>query len=75
MVEEDGADIVKVTIECKEAAAALVRPHLDLVVIAAGHEEGLGIVEVDSADGAIVFLKAVYEGAHAVVPELYGGRV
>lgn len=34
------------------------------------NEEGLGRVEVDTADGAIVLVEAVYDGAHAVIPEL-----
>ena len=38
MVEEDGSDIVQVTVQCEEATPRLVRPDLDLVVIAAGDE-------------------------------------
>ena len=38
MVEEDGSDIVQVTVQCQEATPRLVRPDLDLVVIAAGDE-------------------------------------
>jgi hypothetical protein len=42
--------------------------HLDLVVIASGHEQRLRVVKVDAAHRAVVLIKAVYEGAHAVVP-------
>ena len=41
VVEEDGADVVQVAVECKEAAPSLERPDLDLVVVTARYEEGL----------------------------------
>lgn len=95
MVEEDGADIVEVAVQRKQAAARLIGPDLDFVVIAAGDEpagsqyatppmpQGLGaggsqwlrLVEVYAADRPVVFLEAVDEGAHAVVPQLDGGGV
>jgi len=68
VVEEDGADIVKMAIEGEEAATSLKRPDLDLVVVTTGHEEGLGLVEVDTSYRAIVFFEAVDQGAHTVVP-------
>ena len=69
-VELDGADVVEVAEEREQAAAELVRPDFDAVVVASGCEERLRGVKVDAADGAIVLVKAVDERAHAVIPEL-----
>jgi hypothetical protein len=69
-MELHGANIVEVAVEREEAAVGLVVPHLDFVVITSGDEERLGGVEVDSADGPVVLVEAVEEGAHAVVPHL-----
>ena len=44
--------------------------HLDLVVVAAGDEERLLLVEADAADGALVLVELLEEGAHPVVPQL-----
>lgn len=41
MVEEDGADIVQVAVECEQASSSLVGPDLDLVVVAARDEPAL----------------------------------
>lgn len=56
--------------QSEKAPMRLVIPHLNLVIIASGDEERLGLVEVDAADGAVVLLEAVDERPHAVVPEL-----
>ncbi|KAK7293345.1 hypothetical protein RJT34_16208 [Clitoria ternatea] len=46
-------------------------PHLDLVVIAtAGDEEGLGFVEVDASDSALVLVEVVGQSSDAVVAQL-----
>ena len=63
-------DVVEVAQQREQAAAQLVRPDLDAIVVAARGEERLGGVEVDAADGAVVLVEAVDEGSHAVVPEL-----
>ena len=39
-------------------------PYLDLVVVAAGDEEGLLLVEADPAHGAVVLVELVQKGAH-----------
>jgi hypothetical protein len=52
LVEEDGADIVQVSKQGEEAAALLVVPQLDLVVIAARDEHGLAGMEVEATHGA-----------------------
>ena len=70
MVEHDGADVVQVAQQGEETAAQLVVPHLDLVVIAARHKEGLRVVEVHAAHGALVLLVLFQQRAHAVVPQL-----
>ena len=69
-MELDRADVVEVAEQREQAAAQLVRPDLDAVVVAARGKERLRGVEVDAADGAVVLVEAVDEGPHAVVPEL-----
>ena len=68
MVEEDGADIVEMTVKGEEAATSLKRPDLDLVVVTTRHEEWLRLVEIDTSYRAIVFLEAVNQGSHTIVP-------
>ena len=53
------------------APAQLVVPHLDLVVVAARHEEWLMIMEVNAAHGTVVLVEAIDQRLHAVVPELH----
>lgn len=60
VVEEDGADVVEMAVEGEKAPPRLVGPDLDLVVIASRYEEGLGLVEVDAPDRAVVLLEPVY---------------
>lgn len=74
-MEKDGSDIVQMAIQSEQAPSSLVRPDLDLVVVAAGNEERLGLVEVDTADWAIMFLESVDKRAHSVVPQLNSRRV
>lgn len=74
-MEKDGPNIVKMAIKSEEAAARLVGPDLDLVVVTARDEKGLGSVKVDSAHRAIVFFESVNQRSHAVIPELDGRRV
>lgn len=45
-------------------------PTLDLVIITAGHKQGLGAVEVDATHRALMLIKPVDQCAHAVVPQL-----
>ena len=40
-----------------------------------GFSQWLRLVEVDAADRSVVLFEAVYQGAHAVVPQLDGGGV
>jgi hypothetical protein len=75
MMEEDSSNVIEMAIQRKEASSSLVRPDLDLVVIAAGYEEWLCFVKVDTADWAIVFLKSIYQRAHPIIPELDCGGV
>lgn len=51
MVEEDGANIIQVAVQCEEAATRFVIPDFDLVIVAAAHEKGLRCVEGDATDG------------------------
>jgi hypothetical protein len=75
VVEENGSDVVKMAAQGEKAAPGLQRPDLDLVIVTSGHEEWLGLVEIDTTNGAIVLLESVDQRSHAVVPELNGGRV
>jgi hypothetical protein len=75
MMEENGPNVVKMAIECKKAASCLVRPDLDLVIVTAGDEKRLCLVEIDSTDGPVVLFEAINQCSHSVIPELDGGRV
>ena len=68
MMEEHRSHIVQVAIECKQTPPRLIRPHLDLVVIATRHKQRLRLVEVNSSDWPIMLFEAVYKRSHAVVP-------
>jgi hypothetical protein len=68
MVEKNGSNIVEMAVQCKEAATCLVGPDLDLIVVSARDEEGLRLVEIDSADRAVMLLKSVDERPHTVIP-------
>jgi hypothetical protein len=52
VVEEDGADIVEMPSEGEETLALLVVPHLDLVVVTTGTEDGLRRVKADTTNRA-----------------------
>ena len=71
MVEENSANVIQVAVEGKETSSTLIRPDLDLVVISPRYEQWLCLVEVYASDGPIVLLEPVYQGSHAVVPQLY----
>lgn len=69
------ADIIQMSIESKEASPGLVRPDLDLVVVASRNEQRLGFMEIDTSDRPIVLFEAVNQGSHTVIPQLDGRRV
>lgn len=75
MVEEDGSDIVEVAVQGEQASPGLIRPNLNLVIVTARDEEGLGVVEIDSSDWTVVLFESINQGPHAVVPQLDGGGV
>ena len=62
-------------IQCEETTAGLVRPHLNLVVIATRDEEGLSLVKIDTSNGSVVLLESIDQCSHSIIPELNGGRV
>lgn len=68
MVEEDGSDIVQVSIERKKASPSLVRPDLDLIIIPPRDKQWLRFVKIDASDRAIMLLEPVYQGSHSIVP-------
>lgn len=68
MVEENSANVVKMTIKREKTSPRLMRPHLDFVVVAPRNEQGLRIMEVNAPYWSIVLLETVNESAHAIVP-------
>lgn len=68
MVEEHRPDVIQMAIQRKQTSPRLITPHLDLVVVASGHEEGLGWVEVNGSNGAIVLLESINQRSHAIIP-------
>ena len=70
MVKEHGPDIIQMPIQGEQAPPCLIRPYLDLVVVAARHEKRLCLVEIDATNGAVVLFKAVNQCSHAIVPKL-----
>lgn len=68
MVEEYCPHVIQMSIQCEQTSSCLVTPHFDLIVVTSGDEEGLRRVEVNAANGAIVFFESVDQGTHAVVP-------
>lgn len=75
MVEENGSDVVEMAVEGEKASSSLVGPDLDLVIVASRNEERLGLVEVDTSNRSIVFLEAINQGSHSVIPKLDGRGV
>lgn len=74
-MEENRAHIIQVAVQCEETPPGLVVPDLDLVVITAGHEQGLRRVEVNASDRTIMFFESIDECSHAVIPQLDSGGV
>lgn len=68
MVEEDGANIVQMTVEREQAASSLVGPDFDFIIVPPRYKEGLRLVEVNATDRAIMLFKSVDQSAHAIVP-------
>lgn len=62
------SDVVQVAQQREEAPADFVVPDLDLVVVTARDKEGLAAVKVHATHRAIVLVKAIDQGAHAIVP-------
>lgn len=75
MVEEDCSYVVEMSVQGKQTSPRLIRPDLDLVVVASRNEEGLCLVEIDASNRPIVFFEAINKGSHAIVPQLYSRRV
>ncbi len=69
-VELDGADVIQMTEEGEEAPAELVVPDFDFVIVSSCGYEWFGEVEVDAADGTVVFFKTVNDCSYAVVPSV-----
>ena len=60
VVEEDCSNVVEMAVQCEQASSSLVRPYLDLVVVASRNEEGLCLVEVDASDWPVVLFESIY---------------
>lgn len=74
-MEENGSDIVEMAVKGEQATSCLIRPDLDLVVVATRDEEGLCLVEVNTTNWSIMFFESIDQCSHTIVPELNGGRV
>jgi len=72
MVEEHGSDVVEMAIQSEQASPSLVRPDLDLIVVATGHKQWLRLVEIDASNGPVVFLESVDQCTHSIIPKLDG---
>ena len=70
MVEENGSNVVEMAVKGEEASSGLVGPDLDLIIVASRNEERLGLVEIDTSNRSIMFLEAINQGSHTVIPEL-----
>jgi hypothetical protein len=64
----NSSNVIQVTQEGEETTTELVVPHLDLVVVSTRHDERLVEMKVHTAYRAIVFLEAINDSSHAVVP-------
>lgn len=69
-MEINCSDVIEMAIEGEEAASRLQRPNLDLVIVTSRDEEGLCFMEVDAADGTIMFFESIDQCSHTVVPKL-----
>jgi hypothetical protein len=61
-------DVIQVPQQREEASSEFVIPNLDLVIVAAGDDEGLVEVKIHAADWTVVFFESVYDSAYAVIP-------
>jgi hypothetical protein len=59
MMEEDGSDVIEMTVKGEKAAPGLIRPDLDLVIVTARDEKRLCLVEVDTTDRTIVLFETI----------------
>jgi hypothetical protein len=75
MVEENGANVIEMTVQCEKTSSRLVGPDFDLVVVTTRYEKRLRFMEVDASNRPVVFLESIDERAHSIVPKLNGGRM
>jgi len=59
VVEEDGSNIVQMASQGEKASFGVVVPEFNPVVITAGNEHWLSLVEVHASNRTIVFLISV----------------
>lgn len=71
-MKKHSSNIIQVTVECEDTSPCLVRPNLDLVVIAARYEERLRLVKVDASDRSIMLFESINESSHPIIPQLDG---
>lgn len=68
LMEHSGPDVIQMTQQGEDASSLLVVPNLDLVIVAAGNEQRLLIVETYATHGSVVLVEFVEQSAHPVVP-------
>lgn len=68
-------DVVKMPDQRKDTASEFVVPNLDFVIITTRDEKRLGAMEIDSTNRSFMFVKAIDERAHTIIPKLNGAIV
>lgn len=75
MMKEGRPDVVKMAKQSEETSFEFVVPDFDLIVIPTRYKERLLVMEADTSNRAIVFIKFFQEGAHPIIPQLYNTTV
>lgn len=68
VMEHGGPDVIQVTDKREDTPSLFVVPNFDLVIVAAGNEQRLLIVEAYAAHGTVVLVELIEQGAHTVIP-------
>jgi len=67
-MEFHSTNVIQMPEQCEKTPTEFIVPHFNFVIIASGNDEGFVEVKVDTADGTIVFLEAVDDGANSIIP-------
>ncbi|GAB2255141.1 hypothetical protein Droror1_Dr00008919 [Drosera rotundifolia] len=75
IVKLNRTDVIKVTEKSEKTPKQFVVSNFDSVIITSGYEERLRPMKIHSPHMPLVFLKAIDECPHTVIPELDGAAV